>query len=325
MRARSAGRRPALLCLALLAALLAFPVLPGPAAAAQDATPGTPAAQRRPADDADLFAYDAAADLGREEVGSETRGGVTVRDIVYEGGNGPVEAYLVEPAGEGPFAATIFHHWFDPASPVNNRSQFLDEAVDLAGLGVVSLLVQGTFPWAEDPEGAAHDRERVIAEVVELRRGLDLLLARDDIDPERVAFVGHDFGAMYGAILAAVDTRVSTAVLMAATPCWADWYLPFWLEPALDADEEAGYRETLADVDPIAFVGEAAPAPLLFQFAREDVYIPEATALAFYEAAGEGRRLELYDADHFLNDDARDARTFWLEVRLALGPGATGA
>ena len=47
----------------------------------------------------------------------------------------------------------------------------------------------------------------------DLRRALDVLLAQPGVDPKRIAYVGHDFGAMYGAVLAGVDRRVSVWAL----------------------------------------------------------------------------------------------------------------
>jgi hypothetical protein len=41
---------------------------------------------------------------------------------------------------------------------------------------------------------------------VDLRRGLDLLVARNNVDAKRIGFVGHSFGAQCGNILDAVDT-----------------------------------------------------------------------------------------------------------------------
>ena len=48
-----------------------------------------------------------------------------------------------------------------------------------------------------------------------MRRGADLLLARPDVDPRRLAFVGHSYNATVGAILAGVDRRFKAFVLMA--------------------------------------------------------------------------------------------------------------
>src|SRR5213596_2562622 len=99
------------------------------------------------AQEADLvrhFDYDKQAPLGVRELGVERRGDVSVYDITYASPKGGlVPAYLVVPKGKGPFAAVIWGHWYWQNSPMRNRKQFLDEAVVLAGAGVVSLLTDG--------------------------------------------------------------------------------------------------------------------------------------------------------------------------------------
>ncbi len=74
-----------------------------------------------------LFDYDKTAPLAIREVGVETRGEATVRDITFVGVKDPIKAYLVTPAKPGPQAAILYVHWFgDPAT--TNRTQFLNEA-----------------------------------------------------------------------------------------------------------------------------------------------------------------------------------------------------
>src|SRR5690606_32172995 len=119
-------------------------------------------------------------------------------------------AYLIIPAGEGRFPGIVYVHWYEGGNPTSNRTQFVDEAVWLAESdGVMSLLIETM--WS-DPnwyrtrklEG---DYDDAIRQVIELRRALDVLLAQPQIDPERIVYVGHDFGAMYGSLMAAVDHR----------------------------------------------------------------------------------------------------------------------
>src|SRR6266513_3631724 len=87
------------------------------------------------------FDYDSKDPIAAREAGHRKRGGVTIIDLSYASpGGGRVPAYLVVPAGRGPFAAILFGHWMMPGSTLMNRRQFLDEAVVLARSGAVSLL-----------------------------------------------------------------------------------------------------------------------------------------------------------------------------------------
>ncbi len=265
---------------------------------------------------ADIFAYDRAAPLNVQEAGRETRGAAVIRDLTFTPADKPVKAYLVTPAaGAGPHAAILYVHWLgEPAT--TNRTQFLDEAVALAGRGVVSLLVDTM--WAEPgwyknrvPE---EDYARAIRQVVELRRAMDLLLAQPAIDPARVAFVAHDFGAMYGLIASALDRRAKTYVFMAATPHFIDWFL-FRQQPM----DLAAYKQQLAAIDPVLFVPKLAPAPVFFQFASKDFYITAEEAAEFYAAARPPKHMATYEAGHDLHTaEVAADRVAWLARELGL-------
>lgn len=220
------------------------------------------------------------------------RDGARVHDIQFAD---EAEAYLVEPVGGGRGAGILFLHWFDTGAPDGNRTQFVDEAIGLAREhGAVSLLPQGRFPWASDPTDAAADAERIHAEVNRHRAAVDLLAARADVDAGRIGLVGHDFGAMHGTLLVADDPRIAATVLIAATPRWADWFLPFW---AIEGDRH-DYLRAIAPLDPISRVGDIAPRPVCFQFARNDFFIAPMTGLEFHAAAGDPKRMHAYETDH---------------------------
>src|SRR5262249_56765357 len=165
-------------------------------------------------------------------------------------GGPPAEAYLVVPTrARPPFAAILFGHWLGPGS---SRAEFLGEAVGLARKGVVSLLPQGDFPWHVAPVGTDADTANITAEVIKLRRGLDLLTARTDVDPARIAFVGHDYGAMAGSIVSAVDGRVSAEILMAPDATYFNWFNKYWV--GYEGAQADAYNELLAPYDPIEYV-----------------------------------------------------------------------
>lgn len=228
------------------------------------------------------------------------------------------EAFLVEPTQGGRGPAILFLHWFDTQASDGNRSQFVEEAVGLAREhGVVSLLPQGRFPWAGAPTDAVADVARIRAEVARHRAAVDLLAARPDVDTKRIGLVGHDFGAMHGTLLAAEDARIAAAVLVAATPRWGDWFMPFW--PI--AGDRHDYLRDLAPLDPITRVGEIAPRPVCFQFARNDFFISAMTGVEFGGAAGDPKVVHAYDADHGLRDSqaARDRAEFLRVILEAPG------
>lgn len=264
------------------------------------------------------FDYVRSASLDVQDVSSKFGDGVHVRDLTYasvDPRHGRIRAFLVKPSGRGPFAGILYFHWL--GKPRGDRTEFLDEAVALAHRGAVSLLIQGYFPWTEAPADGASDRQQIIDQTIDTRRAMDLLLAQPEVDAGRVAYVGHDYGAMYGAIIAGLERRATAYVLVAGMGSFADWSLKYWPDPAKGG--EAAYRKAIEDVDPIHYIGIAAPAALLFQFARRDVYIPEAAATEFFDQASQPKEIRWYDAEHHLDVEAaaKDRRQ-WLMTVLSV-------
>src|SRR5438046_8137705 len=164
--------------------------------------------------------YDRKAPLEVRETGVEQRSGVAVHDISYASPKGGrVPAYLVVPSGKGPFAAVIWGHWYWENSEFRNRKEFLQEAVALAHAGVVSLLTDGPIARPGHIEDKAPLNQQqvtdLIQQIVDMRRGADLLLARKDVDPKRLAYVGHSYNASVGGFLSGIDKRFKAFVLMA--------------------------------------------------------------------------------------------------------------
>lgn len=268
--------------------------------------------------DAKLFDYDRSSPLDVRELGSETRDSATIRDITFDGGHGPVKAFLITPApARDSHAGILYTHWLGHPE-TTNRTEFLHEAVALAHEGAISVLVDAMWSapkWYEQrvPE---EDYAHAIRQVIELRRALDLLLAQPGVDPKRIAYVGHDFGAMYGAVMGGVDHRPTTYVLMAGTPHFIDWFL-FSRQPK----DLPSYRAQLAPLDPVNFVAALAPAPVFFQFAAHDEYVSADAAARFYAPARPRKQTATYDAGHDLQKSEVTAdRITWLMRTLNLQP-----
>ena len=280
-------KRVLVICLATLAAVVLFP------AGANAATrPGWSELRHQ-------FDY-RRGPIAVTEVGSKTMPGAVVHDINYRAaGQAPVSAFLVTPSNAGPHPAAVFLHWLDEA-PDANRSEFLDEAVALAAgrAHVVSLLPQLTFPFALGPVGDVRDRDNIVEQVVQIRRGLDLLDSRSDVDPARIAVVGHDYGAMYATLVAAVDrNRVRSAVVMAADATWANWFVLYSLD--LKPEQVQSYTDLLATLDPLTFVAHA-PGNLLLQYATGDLFIPVPVAGEMDAVAPPSATFATYPVGHSL-------------------------
>jgi predicted esterase len=259
---------------------------------------------------AQLLSYDESAPLGLVEKKTKSQGGAEVVDVAFSAGERKVSAYLVRPQGK-PKAAVLWAHWFGEEANTN-RTEFLPDAVALAKDGVVSLLPQGLFPWQEQvSEDASVDEQLAIEQIVQLRRGVDLLEKEAGDVP--IGFVGHDYGAMYGAALVA-DRRPQAYVLMAPDATFSNWFIKYFVRGASKPDLDAAF----APLDPVNNVGDATPASLLFQFAKSDKYVPYYVADKLTEAAGDQAESKSYESGHELNDAARKDRLAWLRQQLAL-------
>jgi dienelactone hydrolase len=226
-------------------------------------------------------------------------------------------AEMYSPEHGEPHAAILYIHWYEPESPSSNRSQFVDEAKELARAGAVSLLVETM--WS-DPDfflkrTQAEDLQNSIEETVNTRRAIDLLLSQPNIDSNRFALVGHDFGGMYGVLAGRADARPTHYVIMAATPRFPDWYL---YGPKLDGEAREVFIGQFSALDPITHVPNLSPAPVLFQFGSDDPHVPKERAEEFFDAAKEPKEIKWYESGHGLNADATMDRKHWLKQKLNL-------
>ena len=289
------------------------------------------AAPPSPAQDPELlrrFDYDQKTPLNMKRLGVQHRAHADVYDITYDSlKGGVVPAYLVVPKGRGPFAAVIWGHWYWGNSSMRNRKQFLDEAIVLAQAGVVSLLTDG--PVARPGHEAIKDpfdernANEFFQQVMDMRRGVDLLLARRDVDRRRIAYVGHSYNAGIGALLSGVDRRFKAFVLMAGVISnelirQAKEYQDY--RQSVGAEKVDAYNEKYSWLDQGKYARHAAPAVVFLQFATQERFLTSERARAQAAIVSEPKRFQLYEAPHALNAEARRDRIAFLIEQLRLKP-----
>jgi hypothetical protein len=173
-------------------------------------------------------------------------------------------AEMFRPEGEASLAAILYVHWYEPESIDSHRTQFDEEAKELARAGAVCLSIETL--WSDRDfflkRTQEDDMRNSMEEVVNIRRAMDLLLAQPHVDPERFAYIGHDFGGMYGVLAGSLDGRPTQYVIMAATPRFPDWYLYL---PKLDGEARESFIHQMAEIDPITHVSNLSPATIFFQ------------------------------------------------------------
>ncbi len=288
----------------------------------QSAAPTDPAALAR------LFDYDSKAPIDVQDKIVAEREGVVVHDITYASPvSGRVPAYLVVPKSAGPFVPILFGHWGG-----GGRTEFLAEAERYARMGAICLLP--AYPWTRPVEWRRsvfrfdkpeEDRQTYIQAVIDMRRGIDLLLQRKDVDRTRLGYVGHSYGAQWGAILTAVDRRIKAAVLVAGVPD-TDCILMGSEDPdivalrkSLPAGQLEAYLKAQSALSAVNYVPRSAPASLLFQFSAFEPNFDRAAMERYYAAASQPKRVLWYDTGHeVLDAQAIADRASFLAAQLGL-------
>ena len=123
-------------------------------------------------------------------------------------------------------------------------------------------------------------KEHVIMWSKDLRRSIDYLETRKDIDADRIAYYGQSWGGAMGAIMLAVEPRIKTSVLVVAG---------LWFQRSLPEVEAFNYLRHIK-------------IPVLMLNGKYDFFFPYGTSqLPFYQMLGtpeDKKNLIAYDNGH---------------------------
>lgn len=247
------------------------------------------------------FAYDAHEPFKYADAGIVNHGyPIKIHDVSFASSrSGRVHAYLVVPPGKGPFPAVIWAH-----GSGGTRKDLILPATWLAARGAISLVVDD--PFERNPQlnfaSIPVQNAAIVQQIVDLRRSIDLLQSRPDVDPKRLGFMGLSFGAIQGAILSGVDPRIRAF------------------------DLQSGRGTNLGPgLDDLTWISRSH-ATFLFQLGRHDAIVPRYQLVALADAAPRPKEIRWYDAGHPLNLRANHDQLRWLAHELGLGgPVVRGA
>lgn len=133
-------------------------------------------------------------------------------------GNQRVTAYLFIPRNSSPPYQTVVYSpsgiAFNQKSSSRLEMWYLSPLIR-SGRAVLYPVYWGTYERHEQNAGTAPERLRLrtIRDVLDLRRSLDYLDTRADIDQHKLAFFGFSAGAVTSPIALAVESRFQTAIL----------------------------------------------------------------------------------------------------------------
>jgi hypothetical protein len=252
-------RKPVLhrtLCSLILAASLA--------ACGADTAVSAPAAASP--DTLKLFDYDPKAPLDIKVASTEKKEGYTLQLLTYASPKGGrVPALLVVPDGTGPFAGVLLMHGLP-----GTAQRMLPEAQDLAKLGAVSLAISAPFARGDRLSDMGselrfdeRDRDDQIQLNIDLRRGVDLLLSRPDVDKNRLGYVGRSYGGAQGGLLAGIEKRIKAYALVVGDGGLVAHFTGgnVMMSPLqyLPPEQAKRWLAMMEPVEPIRWVGKAAP------------------------------------------------------------------
>jgi dienelactone hydrolase len=290
------------------AVLLLCACVPVPAAH-PSSQPGTPSFEALAAQ----FDYDRSASLDVLAGEADAVTDATVRSLTFASPKGGrARALLVEPLGSGPFPAVLM-------MPGSNQlpESFRPTALELAKRGAIVVVTdQSQTRPGHTPLFAftATERDEFVQTVIDLRRAVDMLAARSDIDPRRLAFWGFSHGAFIGGILAGVERRVGSYVLQSGAG--ADYLRSNAPKRLRDPETLRAYLATIASIDPNLYIAHASPSAVFLQNGSLDRTYTAAGVAAWQTAASEPKKIATYQADHPLDAVASADAFAWLASRI---------
>ena len=227
---------------------------------------------------------------------------VSVREITYAGPSGEAtEATLVAPVAPGTSSGRAVrplvraHH--TPRRTARNTSPMRWRWPGTASSPCSSTRRGPSRPGFRTRE-PGNDVAFSADQVKRIQRAVDVLASLDRVDPGRLGLVGHDFGAMYGAVVAGLDRRITTFAFVAGTAKFADWFL---LGRRLDADARTRVYDELAPYDPVGHLPKVSAGAVLLQFATKDPYVTAEAAKALIDAVKAPKESKFYDCGHDMN------------------------
>jgi len=147
-------------------------------------------------------------------------------------------------------------------------------------------------------------RRAVLETAPAMMTAVDYLLERDDVDPGRIIVIGGSLGAFFVPAHAAIDGRTAAAVMI---------YGAGDIQSMLAASQEIPRALTgpaswlgavlLSPVEPLKYVGDISPRPLLMISGIQDPRIPPRCSRLLHDAAREPKTVSWIDAGHVAVQD----------------------
>jgi hypothetical protein len=243
-----------------------------------------------------------------------TRGNAKETEITWSDDGGGARAWLLAPSAAKKHPIGVFLH-AEGASP--NARAFMEEGVALAQDGIASLHVELPFAGLASP--GANDGNAIALGVRRAQQALTWARTQASVNGERVGVVGHRYGAMVGAILTAMDTKIDSIALLAPPGKPSGWLqvserpASTRLRETYNKGQWGPYLYGLAKFDTEVWMPYTNHAKAFYQFATQDDWTTTMEQVDLWRATKGTKERATYESDSNLNDEARAARLTWLK------------
>lgn len=133
-------------------------------------------------------------------------------------------------------------------------------------------------------------RDIISQTVFDLRRAVDFIETRKELDAQRIGYYGISLGGITGTVFCGIDDRIKVPIV-----ALAGGQLNLLYEKKALAKEA---KDFVSIIEPLNFVKRIAPRPLLMLNAENDEIVPPLMSTLLYKAAEEPKEIIWYDAKH---------------------------
>lgn len=260
----------------------------------------------------EFYQYDAGVPLDAKIVLTQQLPACIRYKIVFTGArNSRVPAWLVVPKeGNGSHPLVIgCHGGFgskDNFWEVLERHNFINPMLEA---GFALFFMDSAYHGERSHENDYEDLQKILGEgmkysfsdliirtTVDLRRALDFLQTRADIDITKTGIFGHSMGGIITFLLTAVDNRVKAAVPCVGPPAYYTMSYPTWL---------------------VHYAARFRNQPTLMLYAKKDpTYKPEEAENLFRCINSETKDIIWFDSGHSLPPEWSGKAVSWFKTHL---------
>lgn len=133
-------------------------------------------------------------------------------------------------------------------------------------------------------------RDIISQTVFDLRRAVDFIETRKELDTQRIGYYGISLGGITGTVFCGVESRIKVPIV-----ALAGGQLNLLYEKKALSKEA---KDFVSIIEPLNFVKQIAPRPFLMLNAKNDEIVPPLMSTLLFKGAKEPKEIIWYDAKH---------------------------